>query len=74
MTECERCSGPPGENAHCHLCHDDFPEGTTLEELADHLRVIHPEQFGDGPARWPDGDLVIYDDTITPEDFTRGLD
>jgi hypothetical protein len=74
MSDCERCSGPPGETAHCHLCHEDFPPGTTLIELTDHLRVIHPDHFGDGPATWPDGEMVIFDDTLTPEDFSDGLD
>jgi len=69
MSECGRCTGEPGETAHCHLCHEDFPEGTTLNELVDHLRVIHPDQFGEGPATWPDGDVVIYDDSLEPKDF-----
>jgi hypothetical protein len=67
--ECARCSGPPGETAHCHLCHEDFPERTTLLELTEHLRVIHPDAFGDGPKTWPDGSLVILDDTLEPKDF-----
>jgi hypothetical protein len=73
MSDCERCTRVE-RTAHCHLCHEDFPEGTTLIELTDHLRVIHPDQFGDGLATWPDGEMVIYDDTLTPEDFNDGLD
>lgn len=50
---------------HCHLCHD----GITLAEALDHVRVMHPDQYGDGPERWPDGHVVVHDDTLTPEDF-----
>lgn len=66
---CERCEGPPGETGHCHQCHEDFPEGTTLNELVEHLRLYHPDDFGDGPATWPDGGVVMHDDTLEPKDF-----
>ena len=49
----------------CTLCgdrHDDIL-------ILDHLRVVHPDAYGDGPARWPDGSLVVVDQTLTPEDF-----
>lgn len=59
----------PGENAHCHLCNEDFPQGTDLAQIVDHLRVIHPDQYGDGPALWPDGGPVIHDETLEPGDF-----
>jgi hypothetical protein len=29
---------------------------------------MHPGQV-DEPERWPDGSLVIYDDTLEPSDF-----
>jgi hypothetical protein len=35
----------------------------------DHLRVMHPDAWGDGPARWPDGEPVIVDKTLDPADF-----
>ena len=73
MSDCQRCSGDlPAREGHCHLCHEDFPEGTSLEELSDHLRVLHPDVFGEGPARWPDGQLVVLDDTLEPKDFLDG--
>jgi hypothetical protein len=37
--------------------------------ILDHLRVIHPDVWGDGPTRWPDGRIVVYDTTLTPGDF-----
>jgi hypothetical protein len=40
-------------------------------EMLDHLRVVHPEVWGDGPQRWPDGRIVVYDTTLTPGDFGR---
>lgn len=57
----------------CELCgHED--KSAADKEMADdivlmldHLRVMHPEQ-GE-PERWPDGSLVLHDDTLTPEDF-----
>lgn len=58
----------------CNLCgHEEKPEsGDMAGDLAlmnDHLRVIHPEEYGDGPERWPDDSIVIYDDTLEPGDF-----
>ena len=54
----------------CHICPDDVPRSPL--EILDHFRIVHPEIYGDGPERWPDGGLVIEDDTLTPDDFTRG--
>lgn len=51
----------------CKVCPDTIPR--SLPELIDHIRVIHPDLYGDGPDRWPDGGLVIEDDTLTPDDF-----
>lgn len=51
---------------HCHLCHEPV-QG--LDALA-HLRIHHPDVYGYGPLRWPDGAPVVVDDTLTPEDFT----
>jgi hypothetical protein len=38
-------------------------------EMLDHLRVVHPDVWGDGPQRWPDGRIVVYDATLEPGDF-----
>jgi hypothetical protein len=54
--------------ATCHIC----PEGQQSvpdEEMNDHLRVVHPTYWGDGPERWPDGRFVIVDTTLEPDDF-----
>jgi hypothetical protein len=48
---------------------------TMAEEIVkmdDHLRVMHPDVYGDGPERWPDGAIVIDDTTLEPEDFADG--
>lgn len=49
----------------CHLCP---PDDNTIDDrdILDHLRVIHPDHYGDGPQRWPDGQLVIVDTTLDP--------
>lgn len=51
----------------CSLCGDDEKYG--FPAIDDHLRLAHPDDYGDGPARWPDGDIVIHDETLEPEDF-----
>lgn len=45
--------------ARCLVC----PGGQEIPavELLDHLRLLHPDVYGDGPQRWPDGRLVVYD-------------
>lgn len=35
--------------------------------MVDHLRLFHPE-YGE-PETWPDGSLVLHDDTLEPGDF-----
>jgi hypothetical protein len=52
----------------CHLCQETPPDA----ELLDHLRVMHPDAYADGPQRWPDGGLVIVDETVEPGDFAPG--
>lgn len=54
--------------ATCFLCP---PEDNKLpdEDMLSHLRVIHPDAYGDGPERWPDGGLVVHDMTLEPGDF-----
>lgn len=36
---------------------------------ASHLRLLHPDVWGDGPERWDDGEPVVIDTTLQPEDF-----
>ncbi len=61
--------------AHCNLCGEDTPVSDNMhadmEALFDHLRVMHPEVYGDGPGRWPDGGLVVEveADSLTPDLF-----
>lgn len=51
---------------HCALC----PEVMAgIGEATEHLRLMHPDQYGDGPERWPDGGVVLDDQTLSPEDF-----
>lgn len=57
--------------ATCHLCPSDDNEIADTEVL-DHLRVMHPDQYRDGPDRWPDGEVVVNDLTLSPDDFTGG--
>lgn len=55
MATCYVC--PPGDN--------NVPD----EEMFNHLQEVHPHVFGDGPGRWPDGSVVVYDMTLEPSDF-----
>jgi len=54
--------------ATCHLCHPD-EQAVPDHDMLDHLRVHHPDAYGDGPERWPDGEIVIYDTTLDPGEF-----
>jgi hypothetical protein len=55
---------------HCRVCDEDVPS----LDLLDHIRVMHPDHYGDGPQRWPDGGVVVIDTQPTDEDLTnRGL-
>lgn len=54
----------------CNLCGDEWPDAEGgLESFIDHMRVLHPAEY-EKPERWPDGSLVVHDDTLEPEDFT----
>lgn len=55
--------------ATCHACP---PEDQFVPDydMLDHLRVHHPDLYGDGPERWPDGQVVIHDMTLAVGDFT----
>lgn len=57
--------------ATCHVCPPDDQQ-VPVEEMVDHLRLMHPEVWGDGPDRWPDGQPVVQDMTLAPGDFTEG--
>lgn len=59
---------PETNTGRCLVCSEPVPS----VELLDHLRVMHPDDYGDGPERWPDGTIVVHHDVITPEDFTDG--
>ena len=48
---------------HCHLCPEDVPD------IVEHLRLLHPAEYGDGPERWPDGTIVFHMDDV--DDFPR---
>ena len=56
-----------GGTGRCELCEEPVPGG--LVKLIDHLRVLHPEEYGDGPERWPDGGIVVLDESLTPDEF-----
>jgi hypothetical protein len=50
----------------CALC----PEVVTgINAADDHLRLMHPDEYGTGPERWPDGAVVLEDHTLDPSDF-----
>lgn len=53
--------------ARCHVCQ---PEAAIAdEEILNHVRLLHPEQWGDGIECWPDGSPVIVDLTLEVGDF-----
>ena len=58
----------------CEVCGYQDKSPTTMVEdvelMVEHLRVFHPEEYGDGPERWPDGAVVLHDETLTPEEFS----
>jgi hypothetical protein len=47
----------------CNLC------GEQHDNILEHLRLVHPDVYGDGPVRWPDGEIVVIDETLTLEDL-----
>jgi hypothetical protein len=52
---------------HCALCETDVP---TLE-LISHISMYHPD-FYEPFETWPDGGVVILDDSLLPKDFEDG--
>lgn len=57
----------PGNTGRCNLCDEPVPS----MELLDHLRVLHPDAYGDGPERWPDGGVVVHEE-LDPGEFAGG--
>lgn len=41
------------------------------DDILRHLSINHPDVWAEGFERWPDGEIVVIDDTITPEDFNE---
>jgi hypothetical protein len=57
----------------CQLCGEQL--AGTGEDMAtdmltalDHLRLFHPDQYEE-PETWPDGSLVVHDESLEPGDF-----
>lgn len=48
----------------CNLC------DVKVDGIFEHLATEHPEVFAEGIARWPDGEPVVIDSTLEPEDFS----
>jgi hypothetical protein len=51
----------------CFLCQPTLKLSDV--EVLDHLRVVHPDVWEDGPKRWPDGRIVVFDPTLEPGEF-----
>jgi len=61
----------------CTICNEDVeheaPNDDVYEGIAastEHFRVFHPEVFATIQT-WPDGEVVVVDDTLTPVDFNK---
>ena len=87
VRECSRCARQcsaqcavnedrPADLAHdkgrCEVCGQEFDAPVTLGTILDHLRENHPDEYGEGLATWPDGEVVVFDETLDPEDFLNG--
>lgn len=57
-------------NGTCALCLEPLAVDG-LEGIVDHVRLMHPDQFED-PQRWPDGGLVVVDETDPTADEIGG--
>jgi hypothetical protein len=44
----------------CSVC-DSLYEFDDVENLLHHIRLFHPDTDAN-PERWPDGEIVIYDE------------
>jgi hypothetical protein len=51
----------------CLVCVPEQPMSDL--DLLDHLRLMHPDVYGDGFERWADGRIVVYDTTLQPGEF-----
>jgi hypothetical protein len=51
----------------CELCEgvDAVERFATVDDVVDHIRVMHPGVMDDGVERWPDGGVVVRDDLDT---------
>lgn len=49
------------EQAHCVLGCPDPLVGKV--EAMDHARLMHPDHWDGGVELWPDGGVVVYDET-----------
>jgi len=67
----------PRRSFHCELCDatiehdaptDDVYEG--IEAAQRHFELYHPEVAFD---RWPDGEVVIVDASLEPDDFQEAM-
>jgi hypothetical protein len=65
VTDCCSC-GYSGPQSHCHLCHTT---GLTTPELLAHMADAHDVDLAVSAERWPDGEPVVLDATLQPEDF-----
>lgn len=54
MWSCEMCQGV-----------DRVEWFDTVDDVLDHIRVMHPGALDGGVERWPDGGLVVHDDLDT---------
>lgn len=55
--------------ATCHVC--EPAETIPDPDMVDHIRLMHPDVYGDGPQRWPDGSVVVVDCALEPGEFTE---
>lgn len=64
-------TGPAGW---CELC--EPPTRVDADELLEHLERCHPAEYADAVpfATWPDGSLVVIDETLEPDDFEQELE
>jgi hypothetical protein len=57
----------------CQLCGERLA-GTGEDMAADmltaleHIRLLHPDVYEE-PETWPDGSLVVVDESLEPNDF-----
>lgn len=64
----------------CVLCNENIEheaaEDSVYEGIAasmEHFRVMHPKEYADIQT-WPDGSVVVVDESLEPEDFDPPAD